>query len=144
MKSAISSEFPIKFREALNKLARAGSVRFFVRQKNGKQWNTVCISCFSFCVDGEKDPLSSRKRFIQRFPSITILLYVPYYTLDFQRILLYLTFSAPIVPELPLRMGQAPGVCGRLPAQYRQCSASPAGCSLTSLSMCCIDLQQHY
>ena len=53
--------------EALNKLARAGSVRFFVRQKNGKQWNTVCISCFSFCVDGEKDPLSSRRRFIQSF-----------------------------------------------------------------------------
>src|SRR5699024_11589198 len=54
-------------REALNKLARAGSVRFFVRQKNGKQWNTVCISCFSFCVDGEKDKLSSRRRFIQSF-----------------------------------------------------------------------------
>ena len=57
-----------KFKEALNKLARAGSVRFFVRQKNGKQWNTVCISCFSFCVDGEKDKLSSRRRFIQSFP----------------------------------------------------------------------------
>ena len=56
-----------KIREALNKLARAGSVRFFVRQKNGKQGNTVCISCFSFCVDGEKDPLSSRRRFIQSF-----------------------------------------------------------------------------
>ena len=56
-------------REALNKLARAGSVRFFVRQKNGKQWNTVCISCFSFCVDGEKDKLSSRRRFIQSFPN---------------------------------------------------------------------------
>jgi hypothetical protein len=55
------------FKEALNKLARAGSVRFFVRQKNGKQWNTVCISCFSFCVDGEKDKLSSRRRFIQSF-----------------------------------------------------------------------------
>ena len=88
------------------KSARAGSERFCARQK--------------ICMDGEKDPLSSRKRFIQRFPSITILLYVPYYTLDFQRILLYLTFSAPIVPELPLRMGQALGVCGRLPAQYRQ------------------------
>ena len=123
------------------KSARAGSERFCARQKNGKQRNTLCISCFSFCMDGEKDPLSSRKRFIQRFPSITILLYVPYYTLDFQRILLYLTFSAPIVPELPLRMGQAPGVCGRLPAQWRQRSASPARCSLTPLSMCCIDLQ---
>ena len=59
-------------REALNKLARAGSVIFFVRQKNGKQWNTVCISCFSFCVDGEKDPLSSRRRFIQSFLSILV------------------------------------------------------------------------
>ena len=58
-------------KEALNKLARAGSVRFFVRQKNGKQGNTVCISCFSFCVDGEKDPLSSRRRFIQSFPNIS-------------------------------------------------------------------------
>ena len=51
----IDLSFVCNFREALNKLARAGSVRFFVRQKNGKQWNTVCISCFSFCVDGEKD-----------------------------------------------------------------------------------------
>ena len=58
---------PDFFMEALNKLARAGSVRFFVRQKNGKQGNTVCISCFSFCVDGEKDKLSSRRRFIQSF-----------------------------------------------------------------------------
>ena len=37
-------------KEALNKLARAGSVRFFVRQKNGKQGNTVCISCYVFPV----------------------------------------------------------------------------------------------
>ena len=63
----MSSPFLQNIREALNKLARAGSVRFFVRQKNGKQWNTVCISCFSFCVDGEKDKLSSRRRFIQSF-----------------------------------------------------------------------------
>lgn len=40
----------------------------------------------------------------------------------------------PRVPELKLRMGQAPGVCGRLPAQWRQRSASPAGGLLTSLS----------
>ena len=59
-----------EFREALNKLARAGGVRFFVRQKNGKQGNTVCISCFSFCVDDEKDKLSSRRRFIQSFLSL--------------------------------------------------------------------------
>ncbi len=59
-------------REALNKLARAGSERFFVRQKNGKQGNTVCISCFSFCMAGEKDPLSSRRRFVQRFLSILV------------------------------------------------------------------------
>ena len=61
-----------RIREALNKLARAGSVRFFVRQKNGKQGNTVCISCFSFCVDGEKDKLSSRRRFIQSFLSFSL------------------------------------------------------------------------
>ena len=58
-----------KVREALNKWARAGSERFFVRQKNGKQGNTVCISCFSFCMAGEKDKLSSRRRFVQRFLS---------------------------------------------------------------------------
>ena len=32
-----------------------------------EQGNTVCISCFSFCMAGEKDPLSSRRRFVQRF-----------------------------------------------------------------------------
>ena len=41
---------------------------FFILQ-NGKQRNTVCISCFSFCMDGEKDPLFSRRRFIQSFPN---------------------------------------------------------------------------
>ena len=68
-------------RETLIKSARAVSERFFLRQKNGKQRNTVCISCFSFCMDGEKDPLFSRRRdgekdplfsrrrFIQRFLS---------------------------------------------------------------------------
>ena len=34
-----------------------------------KQGNTVCISCFSFCMAGEKDPLSSRRRFVQSFPN---------------------------------------------------------------------------
>ena len=53
--------------EALNKSARAGSDRFFVRQKNGKRRNTVCISRFSFCMDGKKDSLSSRRQFIQSF-----------------------------------------------------------------------------
>ena len=56
-----------RIRETLIKSARAVSERFFLRQKNGKQRNTVCISCFSFCMDGEKDKLSSRRRFIQRF-----------------------------------------------------------------------------
>ncbi len=27
----------------------------------------MCISCFSFCMDGKKDPLSGRRRLIQRF-----------------------------------------------------------------------------
>ena len=57
-------------KETLIKSARAVSERFFLRQKNGKQRNTVCISCFSFCMDGEKDKLSSRRRFIQRFPNV--------------------------------------------------------------------------
>ena len=47
----------------------------------------------------------------------------------------YLASMMPRVPELPLRMGQAPGVCGRLPAQYRQRSASPAGRALMVLSI---------
>ena len=57
-------------RETLIKSARAVSERFFLRQKNGKQRNTFCISCFSFCMDGEKDKLFSRRRFIQRFLSM--------------------------------------------------------------------------
>ena len=60
-------------KEALIKSARAGSERFFVRQKNGKPGNTLCISGFSFCMDGEKDPLSSRRRFIQSFPNMLVM-----------------------------------------------------------------------
>lgn len=47
----------------------------------------------------------------------------------------YLASMMPRVPELPLRMGQAPGVCGRLPAQYRQCPACRRGRALTVLSI---------
>ena len=49
------------FKEALIQSARAGSESFFVRQKHGKQRNTLCISWFSCCMDGGKDPLSSRR-----------------------------------------------------------------------------------
>src|SRR5699024_3816719 len=55
-------------REGLNQSARADSERFFSRQKNGKQRNTLCISCFSFCMDGKKDPLLGRRRLIQPLP----------------------------------------------------------------------------
>ena len=49
-------------------IGKSWKEEFFLRQKNGKQGNTFCISCCPFCMDGEKDPLSSRRRLIQRFP----------------------------------------------------------------------------
>ena len=73
IRNAISRKMPFLcklgnlIKETLIKSARAVSERFFLRQKNGEQGNTSCISCFSFCMDGEKDPLFSRRRFIQRF-----------------------------------------------------------------------------
>ena len=50
------------------KSARAGSERFCSQARFGKRWNTVCISRFSNRGLGAKDPLSSRRRFIQSFP----------------------------------------------------------------------------
>ena len=57
------------FRESLNKSARAGSEGFCSQARDGKWRNTVCISHFSSCGMGAKDPLSSRRRIIQRFLS---------------------------------------------------------------------------
>ena len=54
-------------REALIKSARAGSERFFSSRRLQKWRNTVCISHFLSRADREKDPLSSRRRFIQSF-----------------------------------------------------------------------------
>ena len=53
--------------EALIHSARAGSARFFSSRRFKKRRNTVCISRFLNCTDGEEDPLSSRRRMIQRF-----------------------------------------------------------------------------
>ena len=53
---------------ALMKSARADSERFCFLRKFEKSRNTVCISDFPNCTEGEKDPLLSRRRFIQRFP----------------------------------------------------------------------------
>ena len=58
-------------REALIKSARAGSERFFSSRRLQKWRNTVCISHFLSRADREKDPLSSRRRFIQRFLRFT-------------------------------------------------------------------------
>ena len=55
-------------REALIKSARAGSERFCSQARFEKRWNTVCISRFSNRRLRAKDPLSSRRRFIQSFP----------------------------------------------------------------------------
>ena len=56
-----------EIREALIKSARAGSERFFSSRRVQKWRNTVCISHFRTRTDREKDPLSSRRRFIQSF-----------------------------------------------------------------------------
>lgn len=55
-------------REALIKSTRTGSKRFCLQTRYGKCGNTVCISHFSYQRLGAKDPLSSRRRFIQSFP----------------------------------------------------------------------------
>ena len=55
-------------REALIKSARADSERFCFLRKFGELRNTLCISDFPNCTGGAKDPLLSRRRFIQRFP----------------------------------------------------------------------------
>ena len=55
-------------KEALINSARADSERFCFLRKFGKSRNTVCISDFPNCTEGAKDPLLSRRRFIQRFP----------------------------------------------------------------------------
>ena len=55
-------------KEALIKSARAGSERFCSQARFGKWRNTVCISHFSNRRLGAKDPLPSRRRFIQSFP----------------------------------------------------------------------------
>ncbi len=54
-------------REALIKSTRTGSERFCLQTRYGKCGNTVCISHSSYRRLGAKDPLSSRRRFIQRF-----------------------------------------------------------------------------
>ena len=53
--------------EAPEKSTRAGGERFFVRQKDGKLRNTLCISNFSSCMTGGKDPPSSRRGFFRSF-----------------------------------------------------------------------------
>ena len=64
--------FSSKTRKALMKSARADSERFCFLRKFEKSRNTVCISDFSNCTEGAKDPPPSRRRFIQRFPSIIV------------------------------------------------------------------------
>ncbi len=54
-------------REPLNHEARADSRRFWLTEKYGKRGNTGCISRFSSCTGGAKDPLFSRNRIVQRF-----------------------------------------------------------------------------
>ena len=49
--------------------ARADSEIFCFLRKFGKPRNTVCISDFPNCAEEEKDPLFSRRRFVQRFPN---------------------------------------------------------------------------
>ena len=56
-------------REALIKSARAGSERFCPQASFEKWRNTLCISHFSKGSMWAKDPLSSRRRFIQSFPN---------------------------------------------------------------------------
>ena len=57
-------------KEALIKSARAASERFCFLRKFGESRNTLCISDFPNCTEGAKDPLLSRRRFIQRFLKI--------------------------------------------------------------------------
>ena len=54
-----------ELREALMKSARTDSEGFCPQAKAGKRRNTGCISRFSACGMGAKDPLLSRRRFYQ-------------------------------------------------------------------------------
>ena len=54
-------------KEALMKSARADGERFWVRRRFEKRRNTLCISRFSNCTAGAKDPLIRRRQFIQSF-----------------------------------------------------------------------------
>ena len=57
----------VVYKEALNNETRTDSERFSPSRKVEKHGNTGCISCFSTCTDGRKDPLLSRSRIVQRF-----------------------------------------------------------------------------
>ena len=50
------------------KSVSADSEKFFARRKFRKWRNTVCISNFWNCTDSGKEPLFSRRGFIQRSP----------------------------------------------------------------------------
>ena len=54
------------------KSARADSENFFTGRTFQKWRNPVCISRFRNCTDRGKEPLFSRRGFIQRFPSLTL------------------------------------------------------------------------
>ena len=54
-------------RAAPHNSARKLSERFYASSKFQKRGNTVCISCFSCSTGAVKDPLLSRRRFIQSF-----------------------------------------------------------------------------
>ena len=57
----------IRLKEALNKLTKAESDRFSLSRRFQKPRNAVCISHFWTRTNEEKDPLFSRRRFVQRF-----------------------------------------------------------------------------
>ena len=57
----------IQSEEALNKSARADSERFFSGRRVPKRRNTLCISRFGSRTARGKNPLLSRRRFVQSF-----------------------------------------------------------------------------
>ena len=57
-----------RIREPLNNSARAGGEGFWLSRKYLNCGNTLCIFQFWYCTDGAKDPPSSCRRIVQRFP----------------------------------------------------------------------------
>ena len=115
------------------KSASADSERFCFPGKQEKQRNPGCISCFSYCTGETKDPLLSRRRFVQRFPGEALNKSARadserfcFVHIGFTQLLDKLEVVSISMGRLPLPMGEVPA--GRRgPSQSASLPALPKG-----------------